>query len=76
MTVVIGTSIFRDRMVAMNIPRTITTYHPFGRPLGPPHDRDTQRRVILAALHLLESATQGGVMVDLTDAYHPLLPRK
>jgi len=74
-TVVIGTGIFRDRLTAMNIPRTITTHHPFGRPLGAPHDRESQRKVILAALDLLESATHGGIMVDLADAYHPQLPR-
>ena len=71
-TVVIGTNAFRDRLAAMRLPRTVITRHPMGRPLGAPNDRETQRKVILAALELLESARQSGVIVDLPGSYHPL----
>ena len=55
----------------MGFPRTIVTRHPMGRPLGPPGDHATQRRVIRAALSLLEEATEGGAMVELEDPYRP-----
>jgi hypothetical protein len=71
-TVVIGTSAFRDRLSAMQLPRTVITRHPMGRPLGAPNDRETQRKVILTALELLGSASQSGAIVDLSDSYRPL----
>ena len=71
-TVVIGTGAFRDRLAAMQLPRTIITHNPMGRPLGAPKDRETQRKVILTALDLLESASQGGAIVDLPDSYRSL----
>lgn len=43
-----------------------------GRPLGPPGDYATQRRVVRTALDLLESATKGGAMIELEDPYRPL----
>lgn len=70
-TVVIGTNAFRDRLAAMQLPRTVITRHPMGRPLGAPNDRETQRKVLLAALDLLEAASKGGVIVDLPDSYYP-----
>ncbi|MEX0757619.1 MAG: hypothetical protein WD204_06685 [Acidimicrobiia bacterium] len=42
-----------------------------GRPLGPPGDTGAQRRVVHAALSLLESATEGGVIVELEEPYRP-----
>ncbi|MBI5714038.1 MAG: hypothetical protein HZC38_11550 [Chloroflexi bacterium] len=71
-TVVIGTNAFRDRLAAMHLPRTVITRHPMGRPLGAPNDRETQRKVILGALELLESANRGGVIVDLPSSYRLL----
>lgn len=55
----------------MRLPRTIITPFPMGRPLGAPNDRETQRKVILAALDLLASAGQGGEILDLPLAYRP-----
>ena len=66
-TVVIASGVFRNRLAAMQIPRTVLTRHPMGRPLGRPGDHEEQRRIILEALNLLESAIKGGILVDLPD---------
>jgi hypothetical protein len=63
-TVVIGTGVFRDRLAAMRLPRTLVTHQPLGRPLGRPKDYETQRRYLMSALRLLESAREGGTMID------------
>lgn len=55
-TVVIAVRAFRDRLAAMHVPRLVITPFMMGRPLGPPGDVDTQRKIILAALNLLEKA--------------------
>lgn len=55
----------------MGIPRTVVTRHPMGRPLGPPGDVTTQRRVVRAALELLETATHGGTVLELEEPYRP-----
>ncbi len=68
-TVVIGVRAFRDRLAAMRLPRTIITPHPMGRTLGAPGDRATQKKVILAALDLLEHATHPSTIVDLPGRY-------
>ena len=68
-TVVIGVGAFRDRLAAMRLPRTIITPHPMGRTLGVPGDYETQKKVILAALDLLETASSPGMIVDLPGRY-------
>jgi hypothetical protein len=68
-TVIIASGVFRDRLAAMRLPRTVITQHPFGRPLGAPGNRERQRQVILAALDLLQSAQQGGIIKDLGGDY-------
>jgi hypothetical protein len=55
-TVVIAVRAFRDRLVAMHLPRLVVTPFMMGRPLGPPGEADTQRKIILTALGLLEKA--------------------
>lgn len=70
-TVVIGTSLFRDRLAAMHLPRVLLTRHPLGRPLGAPGDHETQRRVLLAALDLLDTATASGTLVEWPQLYRP-----
>jgi len=54
------------REVAENVrpPRTLFVKFPFGAPLGPPGDADTQRGVIMDALYVLVSATEPGTIVD------------
>jgi hypothetical protein len=54
------------REVAENVkpPRTLFVKFPFGAPMGPAHDVETQRGVIMVALSVLESATEAGTIVD------------
>lgn len=68
-TIVVGVKAFRDRLAAMRLPRTVLTPYPMGRTLGAPGDRETQRKVILAALDLLESTADPGVIVELPGRY-------
>lgn len=56
----------------MGYPRAVITSHPMGRPMGPPGDTPTHDRVVSVALDLLESATSGGSVVELTEPYRPL----
>ena len=54
------------REVAENVkpPRAIFVKFPFGAPLGPAHEVETQRGVIREALGVLENAVQAGTIVD------------
>jgi hypothetical protein len=70
-TVVIGVRAFRDRLAAMRLPRTIITPYPMGRTLGAPGDREMQRKVILAALDLLENARDSETIIDFPGHYQP-----
>lgn len=45
-------------------PRALAVPFPFGFPLGRPHDAETQRRVIVAALGLLEVDEEPPVLRD------------
>ncbi|MDH3604373.1 MAG: selenoprotein B, partial [Candidatus Tectomicrobia bacterium] len=58
-----GISLVRENTAAMRPPRFLWVSFPLGRPLGVPGDAAFQRRVILAALRLLE-AEQGPVLED------------
>jgi len=69
-TVVIGSGIFHDRLATLNLPRTVITQFPVGRPLGAPGDSNTQREVILSALNLLENSTEGGIIRKIPTRYH------
>jgi len=55
-TVVIGSGMFEERLRAMKLPRTVITQYPLGRPLGMPGDIQTQRKIILTALQMLDTA--------------------
>jgi hypothetical protein len=70
-TVIIAARAFRDHLAKMTLPRVVTTPYPMGRPLGAPGDLQSQRKSILSALELLESAGQVGTIVDLTGNYSP-----
>ena len=70
-TVIIAARAFRDHLAKMTLPRVVTTPYPMGRPLGAPGDVQSQRRSILSALELLESAGRVGTIVDLTGDYTP-----
>lgn len=70
-TVAVVVRSFAHVPLEMGYPRTVVTRHPMGRPLGPPGDLVTQRRVVGAALDLLETATGGGAVIELEDPYRP-----
>jgi D-proline reductase (dithiol) PrdB len=59
------------REVAENVkpPRALFVKFPFGAPLGPAGDVETQRGVILEALSVLTSATEPGTIVDSPRAW-------
>jgi hypothetical protein len=70
-TVTVIVRSFRHVAEEMGFPRTVITRHPMGRPLGPPGDSSTHSRVVGTALHLLDTATEGGAIVELEDPYRP-----
>ncbi len=55
-----------NRDIAENVraPRALWVHFPYGAPLGPAHQPETQLAVIREALALLESATQPGTIVE------------
>lgn len=57
-----------QRLIGM--PRVAAIEHPFGRPYGDVGDADTQRRVLLAALQLAESASEPGQVEHLPFVWH------
>ena len=46
-------------------PRAVHVRYPFGHAVGEPHNPEKQRAVVLDALHLLDSATEPGTVVEL-----------
>ena len=64
-TVGVYVSAFRFVAEGMNLPRTLITHHPFGRPVGPVGQPERHLDVILAALDLVESAERGGTVVEM-----------
>ncbi len=60
---------FRHHVENMKLPRTVVTRHPMGRPMGAPHDAERHRKVLRTALSLLETAQQGGTIVELEEPY-------
>ena len=63
--------IMMRREVAQNVkpPRALFVKFPFGAPLGPADDAETQRGVILEALSVLTSAAEPGTIVDSARAW-------
>ena len=59
------------REVAENVkpPRTLSIKFPFGAPLGPAGDAETQQGVIMEALEVLVSAIEPGTIVDSPRAW-------
>ena len=68
-SVVIMSEVFKNRVTAMNPARILLTPHPMGRPLSAPFDIEKQRGVLEAGLSLLESATEGGTVVEYPEPY-------
>jgi hypothetical protein len=55
----------RDLTYQVRPPRSVFVNFPMGNPFGHPDDREQQTRILRDALHLVETAREGGVMVDL-----------
>ncbi|MFW6184556.1 MAG: hypothetical protein ACOC8X_12225 [Chloroflexota bacterium] len=68
-TVIISTLAFKPRLMAMSVPRLLLTPYPMGRPIGAPGDAHGQRRTLLAALELLETARSAPALVELSHPY-------
>jgi hypothetical protein len=62
-TVLVSTG--RDLTLQVLPPRSVFVNFPMGNPFGRPGDVAMQRRVLLDALRLAESARRGGTLVDL-----------
>ena len=62
-TVLVSTG--RDLTQQVLPPRSVFLNFPMGNPFGRPEDADLQRRILLDALRQVETATEGGAMVDL-----------
>jgi D-proline reductase (dithiol) PrdB len=62
-TVLVSTG--RDLTVQVRPPRSVFVNFPMGNPFGRPGDRALQTRILRDALHLVESAREGGMLVDL-----------
>ncbi len=54
-----------DITSAVKPPRAVFVNFPLGHQAGKPFDSDGQRRIILDALHVLETATTPGTLVRL-----------
>lgn len=61
-----GISLVRENTASLRPPRFLWVSFPLGRPLGVPGDATFQRRVLLAALRLLE-AEHGPLLQDFPD---------
>ncbi|MDP6055330.1 MAG: hypothetical protein QF676_06250 [Dehalococcoidia bacterium] len=66
---IIMSKVFRDRTAAMSPPRVLLTRHPMGRPVSAPFDVEKQRGVLKAGLELLDSATEGGTIIEYEKPY-------
>ena len=58
---------FQHRMETVGVPRTLVTPHLMGRTIGPVGNRERQRRVVAAAVDLLETASEPGTLVLFED---------
>ena len=68
-SVIIMSTVFKDRTTPMNPARILLTPHPMGRPLSAPFDAEKQRDILKVGLSLLETATQGGTVIEYEPIY-------
>ena len=66
-TVLVSTG--RDLTAQVLPPRSVFVNFPMGNPFGRPGDVAMQRRILLDALRLAETAPRGGTLVDLPYAW-------
>jgi hypothetical protein len=59
----------RDLAQLVMPPRVLFVNHPMGNIFGAAHDVDMQRRILRAALGLIETATTGGELVDFPNIW-------
>ncbi len=62
-TVLVSTG--RDLTQQVLPPRSVFVNFPMGNPFGRAHDVDTQKRILLSALRLAETAREAGAILDL-----------
>lgn len=60
-------ALFRPHAQSIRPPRALWVPFELGRPLGPPNDAAFQRRVLSAALGLLDSASSPGGIIDFDE---------
>ena len=70
-TVAVYVKAFEKVAREMRLPRVLLTPNPVGRPLGAPGDRERQAAVVRAALELLETASEGGMVREFDEPYRP-----
>jgi hypothetical protein len=61
----VSVSVARDVTEHVKAPRAVFLPFRMGHHFGVPFHRDLQRRIILDALGMLETATESGTIVDL-----------
>lgn len=70
-TVSVFVSAFAHVAERMQLPRTVVTPHPMGRPLGAAGDRERQRQVVETALDLLDTATEAPAVAVIDEPWRP-----
>lgn len=68
-TVIIAVKSFQPALSKMALPRVLITPHLMGRPVGPPGDLDRQEAVVVAALSLLDQASENGALQEFPGGY-------
>lgn len=61
----------KDRAERVGMPRAVSVKFPRGATMGPPHQRDLHRKVILDALDWLQTARQSDRYRELAHRWHP-----
>jgi hypothetical protein len=61
----VSVTVARDVTEAIKVPRALFLPWPMGHHFGAPYYGDLQRRVVLAALGLLESSNEPGTIMEL-----------
>ncbi|MFQ5828148.1 MAG: hypothetical protein ACE5JD_03200 [Candidatus Methylomirabilia bacterium] len=62
----VALSMIPDLTHAAGAPRVAAIEFPFGRPLGQPHDAETQRAVLRSTLEVLRDAAHPGTVTHLS----------
>ena len=63
----VSISLLREVTERVRPPRALVVNRPLGYPLGAPHDKDLQKRIVTAALELLAHPVQEPLLVDFTE---------